>query len=153
MPESGRVLLLEPSEIIARTSFFANVDDNALSEIAAICQQRVFQKDKPIYKLGDPADEFFVLVDGTVRFSLGLGSMHTSAGEIIRCGDVFGWAALLEGRRSRVATAYCLTSSTVLAMSGTDLLRVMEQNPAVGYQLMKRLNTLISGNLIHFAAG
>lgn len=151
--ESSRAISLNPNDVVTRTSFFAGLDDETLTGFAECCESRVFYKDSAIYQLGDPADEFFILVDGMVRFSLGLGPMHATAGEIIRCGDVFGWAALVEGWRTRLATAYCLTSSSVLAMPAEDLLGIMERNPAVGYQLMKRLNTLITGNLIHFAAG
>lgn len=150
---NGRAVALSVEETVARTSFFSNLDGEELGAISEICQPRVFQNDSAIYQLGDPAEEFYILVDGMVRFSLGLGPMHTSAGEIIRHGDVFGWAALVEGRRTRLATAYCLTSSSVLAMPAQDLLRVMDRNHTVGYQLMKRLNSLITGNLIHFAAG
>ena len=40
--------------------------------------------------LGNPANDFYVLADGMVRFTLGLGKGATSAGEIIRRGQVFG---------------------------------------------------------------
>jgi len=151
--DRGRAVSLSPEEIVTKTSFFAGLDDGAQAEIAELCESRMFYKDSAIYQLGDPADEFYILIDGMVRFSLGLGPMHTSAGEIIRCGDVFGWAALVEGRRTRIATAYCLTSSSVLALPAEGLLRIMGRNHTVGYELMRRLNTLITGNLIHFAAG
>jgi toluene monooxygenase system ferredoxin subunit len=88
-----------------------------------------------------------------VRFTLGVGGRETSAGEIIRPGDVFGWAALVEGTQRRIATAYCLTPCEVLALPGSRLLRLMEEDHSLGYCLMKQLAILLTRELKTFAAG
>ena len=142
-----------PLEVIAQTAFFAALNKQQLAQIAPLCQPQSFAKGTPVYRLGEPTDAFYVLVDGVVRFSLGIDGAHASAGEIIRCGDVFGWAALIEGATTRLATAHCITDCNVLAMNGKQLLHLMEADNTMGYRLMKKLNALISGNLNHFVAG
>ena len=91
------------------------------------------------------------LTDG--RFTLGLGKRETSAGEIIRRGDVFGWAPLVEGHAKRIATAYCLTACEVFAIDGAALMELMESDFAIGYALMKKLAVLLTSELVAFAAG
>lgn len=147
------ILPTQPRDIIAQTGFFSPLEPEQLEKVASLCGRRSIPKGSPVYLLGDPADDFFVLVDGVVRFSLRFGHAQASAGEIIRCGDVFGWAALIEGTVSRIATAHCLTPCTVLSIDGGALLSLMESDNVLGYRLMKRLNALISGNLKHFVAG
>lgn len=142
-----------PHEVVGETAFFATLDKQQLARVAQLCQTQSFAKGTPVYRLGEPTNAFYILVDGAVRFSLGLDRAHASAGEIIRCGDVFGWAALIEGAPTRLATAHCITDCIVMAMNGKQLLHLMEADNTMGYRLMKKLNALISGNLNHFVAG
>src|SRR6185369_7809010 len=79
--------------------------------------------------------------------------MMSSAGDIIRRGDVFGWAPLVEGHARRIATAYCLTACAVVAIDGAALNRLMEGDPGLGYALMKKLAVLLTSELVAFAAG
>jgi toluene monooxygenase system ferredoxin subunit len=114
---------------------------------------RSFPGDTRIYTVGDAVDDFYVLADGMVRFTLGLGKRDTSAGEIIRRGEVFGWAPLVEGHARRIATAYCLTPCEVIAIDGAALNELMEGDSALGYALMKKLAVLLTSELVAFAAG
>lgn len=149
----GATPLTDPRDVLTRTGFFSPLSAGQLDQVATLCMQRAFSKGTTIYRIGESPDEFFVLVDGVVRFSLCLGHANTSAGEIISRGDVFGWASLIEGARVRLATAHCLTPCRVFSLRGADLLGLMEQDKELGYALMKNLNALISGNLSHFVAG
>ena len=103
--------------------------------------------------MGDAVDDFYVLADGMVRFTLGLGKRDTAAGDIIRRGDVFGWAPLVEGQPRRIATAYCLTTCAVVAIDGAGLMALMESEASLGYALMKKLAVLLTSELVAFAAG
>jgi toluene monooxygenase system ferredoxin subunit len=149
---AGKLTLAE-SGVLARARFFSGLTRPQLERVSALATLRAFPKDTRIYVLGDPVDYFYVLADGMVRFTLGLGKRETSAGEIIRRGDVFGWAALIEGHTHRIATAYCLTACEVLAMNGADLRALMDAEPTLGYPLMKQLAALLTSELVAFAAG
>lgn len=139
--------------ILSQTGFFSRLTGPQLQRIATHCELQEFAGGTPVYSLGDPAVSFYVLVEGMVRFTLSLGSRQASAGQIIRRGEVFGWAALVETARRRIATASCITACTVLALDGEHLLEVMAEDHSVGYHVMKELNSLITGNMIAFAAG
>ncbi len=60
------------------------------------------------------------------------------AGFSLRTGEVSGWAALLEDQPQRIATATCLEKSTVLLINGTNVLKLLESDPASGYLVMRR---------------
>ena len=145
-PASGLALLRQ-------ARFFAGLAPAQLERVAALARVERFAQDTRIYVLGDPADDFYVLASGMVRFTLGLGKRETSAGEIIRRGDVFGWAALVAGAQKRIATAFCLTSCEVIALNGNDLLALMDSDHSLGYAIMKQLSVLLTGELTSFAAG
>jgi CRP-like cAMP-binding protein len=141
------------SEVLAQARFFSGLTTVQRGAVSAIARVERFPQDTRIYNLGDDAGDFFVLADGMVRFTLGLGKRETSAGEIIRRGDVFGWAALIESAQKRIATAFCLTACEVIALDGNELIALMESDNSLGYTVMKQLSVLLTSELTSFAAG
>jgi len=139
--------------VLAEARFFSGLTKTQLARVAALGQLRAFPQDTRIYTIGDAVDDFYVLADGMVRFTLGLGKRETSAGDIIRRGEVFGWAPLVEGQPRRIATAYCLTPCEVVALDGGALMSLMEGDASIGYALMKKLAVLLTSELVAFAAG
>ena len=140
-------------EVLEQARFFSGLTKGQLERVATLGRSRSFPQDTRIYTVGDAVDDFYVLADGMVRFTLGLGKRETSAGDIIRRGDVFGWAPLVEGHARRIATAYCLTPCEVIAIDGGALNALMESEAALGYALMKKLAVLLTSELVAFAAG
>lgn len=138
---------------LARASFFSNLTKQQLELIDSICHVQQFPASGQIYRLGEYAQYLYVLVEGTVRFSLTLGNRHAPAGEIIGCGEVFGWAALIENAQRRIAGAACITPCVSVAIDGNELLELMEENNSIGYQIMKQLSMLITGNMTACVAG
>jgi CRP-like cAMP-binding protein len=147
------VVHLPVSSLLAQARFFSGLSKAQLERVAGLGRMRSFPKDTRIYAVGDAVDDFYVLAEGTVRFTLGLGKRDTSAGDIIRRGEVFGWAPLVEGHERRIATAYCLTPCEVVAIDGAALNRLMESDHALGYALLKKLAVLLTSELVAFAAG
>lgn len=153
-PSSNSLLAKEkPVEILGQARFFAGLSETQLARIAGLARTRSFPQDTRIYTVGDAVDHFYVLADGMVRFTLGLGKRDTAAGDIIRRGDVFGWAPLVEGHTRRIATAYCLTACSVVAIDGAELIALMEADLGLGYAIMKKLAVLLTSELVAFAAG
>ena len=140
-------------EIVAATGFFAELTPAQRERVAALGRIETYRQDGQIYDIGDAATDFYVLVDGMVRFSIGLGSRRAAAGQVLRRGEVFGWAALVEQAPKRIASASCISPCSMLAINGDQLLLLMEADHSLGYRLMKQLNALITGNLTAFASG
>src|SRR5947208_17008391 len=140
-------------ELLAQAPFFSGLSNTQVERLAVLGHVRAYPQDTRIYTVGEAVDDFYVLADGMVRFTLGLGKRETSAGEIIRRGEVFGWAPLVEGHAQRIATAYCLTACEVVAIDGAALVALMSGDVALGYALMKKLAVLLTSELVAFAAG
>ena len=141
------------ADLLAEAPFFSGLSVARRTRVAALGRVERYPQDSQIYVLGDPADDFYVLADGMVRFTLGLGSRATSAGEIIRRGQVFGWAALVESTRTRIATAFCLTPCEVIAIDGKKLTALMDADHSLGFAIAKQLTALVTSELTSFAAG
>jgi CRP-like cAMP-binding protein len=145
--------LQAPERALLGLGFFGRLAPAVLERLAGIGRVVDFPQDTRIYTIGDTVDDFYVLAEGAVRFTLGLGKRETAAGDIIRRGEVFGWAAVVEGYSRRIATAYCITACEVVALDGPGLRAFMDDDPLAGYLIMKQLAVLLTSELTAFAAG
>jgi len=141
------------TELLARAAFFRRMTPEQRQTIASLATLRTLPAGETIYKVGDSAQHFYVLVDGMVRFGLTMGQRQVTAGDIIRRGEVFGWAALIEGAQQRIATASCITASTALVIDGRALMQRMSRDHSLGYAVMKEVSLLVTSTLTAYAAG
>ena len=142
-----------PAAVLAQTEFFRGLTQHQIDQVAGVCEMQQFESGHQVYRIGEQAKAVYVLVDGTVRMAIGFGGRNANAGDIVRRGDVFGWAALTPSCNQRIATASCLSPCDILVVDGLGLLNLMEQDHTLGYRLMTQLTRLITGTLTAFAGG
>lgn len=145
--------LHDAAAILSETSFFRTLTPPQVQAVAALARFHDFNEGEQVYRIGQPAELVYVLFSGTVRLAVGLGERNARAGDILRRGDLFGWAALTPNCNQRIATASCLTACRLLVIDGAALVQLMESDHSLGYRLMGSLNDLISGTLTAFAGG
>ena len=123
---------------------FNGLAAGTIDALTALARRESYGPGEVLYRPGDPADDFFVLDDGRVEFLVGRGDRTAPGGFMLKKGEVFGWAALLDGYPARIASARCLESSSVLRINGKAALRALEGDPAAGFVVMRRLAALIA---------
>ena len=142
-----------PCGLLSQTNFFGRLTPSQLDRVAALSKVLDCEAGQQVYRVGDPANDVYVLVHGMVRHAIGFGGRHASVGDILRRGELFGWAALTPPRNVRIASAGCLSPCRFLVIDGAGLIGLMEQDHTLGYRLMTQLNRLITGTLTSFAGG
>lgn len=143
----GDDLFVLQSSALKVSELFKEASDAVIAELDALARREVYESLSTLYDLGDPADDLYVLESGRVEFIIGRGDRTSPAGFMLRKGEVFGWAALLQSHPQRIAKAACLETSTLLRLKGEDVLRVLAAEPASGYLVMRQLSTLITKHL------
>lgn len=138
---------------LAKASFFSRFSDTQRARIVAIARPVSLPAGRQVYGVGDPARTFYILLEGTILFSLAVGNRQASAGQIIGNGEVFGWGALVESGKKRIANAVATSTCSALAIDGDELIALADADHSLGYALMRTLNTIITGTLTAFAAG
>ena len=121
---------------------FQMVPDNLMQEIAAICTQESYEAGEKIYDLGAVADDVFIVAYGSVRHTLSADTDASKHEKTMRSGDVFGWAAVLEGQSVRMAATASIERPWFLRINGKKLIKLFESDPAVGDVVMTRFATL-----------
>ena len=123
---------------------FTGIAESTLAALAALAKREEYSEGSVLYKPGDAAEDFFVLDSGRVEFQIGRDERTSPAGFMLKKGEVFGWAALLENQPHRIASARVLDKSALLRISGSQALNILESDPASGYVVMRRLSALIA---------
>jgi toluene monooxygenase system ferredoxin subunit len=119
---------------------FIGLAPATLEKLISLAKREKHAAGTVLYRKGDPADDFFVLDSGRVEFLIG----RDPAGFMLKKGEVFGWAALLESHPQRIASARVEEDATLLRINGRQALALLESDPGSGYVAMRRLAGLIA---------
>jgi toluene monooxygenase system ferredoxin subunit len=144
----GDSIYVASQSALSAAELLAGISAPTLQALTALAKAEQFEAGCAVYEVGDTADDFFILEAGRVEFLIGRDERVSPAGFMLRKGEVFGWAALLENQPRRIARATCLEPSQVLRINGKAALHVIENDPASGYLVMRRLSALIARYLV-----
>lgn len=140
-------------DTLKNTEFFGGVETTHLEKLANLCRGSSYKEGEIIFNEGDEAKEIYVLVDGRVALEMEIRPVPSrpsipTAVEVVTEGETIGWSALVEPYVYTLS-ARCITHCRVLAINGDMLRKVMADDVALGYELMRRLTKIISSRLTH----
>jgi toluene monooxygenase system ferredoxin subunit len=144
----GESIYVVAQSALSAAELFAGITEQTLKVMTELAKKEEFDAGRALYGVGDPVDDFFILESGRVEFLIGRDERVSPAGFMLRKGEVFGWAALLDNQPRRIARATCLERSQVLRINGKEALRVLAGDPASGYVVMRHLSSLIARYLV-----
>lgn len=110
--------------------FLDQLDERTQHELLAMGTERRLPMRSFIYYENEPATTVYVLLDGIVRLERHSGGGQTSLLDLMMPGELFGEAGVLEERR-RSSTAITVNRCMLVAIPGSDFLRMFEEVPAL----------------------
>lgn len=130
MPEDNIVKYLK------KIYLFAGLTDQELSEIAALCLERRYQKGRIIFVEGEPGDSIYFLKSGLIKVSKqdSDGREHTL--HYVNPGDVFAEVVLFDAG-GYPATAEVVEDSEVGLIRNSDMDRLLIKNPSLTLEMLK----------------
>ena len=116
--------------LLGRSSVFGALPKEQLDRLLAAGEERSFADTEPLCRAGEPGEELFLVVDGSVRILRG-GRELATFGE----GEVVGEVAVLDGR---VRSADVVADGPVraLAVPRAALREAIEAEPQVAWELL-----------------
>jgi CRP-like cAMP-binding protein len=110
-----------------------------------IAEKESYQNGEFLFREGDPASHFYILIKGRVKLTTGeTGQMvHT----VDRAGEAFGWSSLID-RDVYSASGECKQDTLLHKLDAKTLLKLVEEDPVNGLIFIKRLAGLIGKRLI-----
>jgi CRP-like cAMP-binding protein len=147
-PASTRVRHTSPPHLPARTSnpgamsvlrgnpIFKGLPEDVLAEVAALCENRRYERNQPVFKEGTPGAKVYGVIAGRLwisTISVEGREFHLNVAEP---GDIVGEIAFLDGGM-RTATARAAESTTCFEIERAPFFRLLERKPALGMHLLQ----------------
>jgi CRP-like cAMP-binding protein len=103
---------------------FAQLEPDALEELAARLRQRRYRRNEVVFHQGDPGDTLHVIAEGAMKIVLPSPEGEEAIIATLRRGDFFGELALLDGG-THSATVTAVEPSMTLALPRAAFLDVL----------------------------
>ena len=128
------------AESLAKLPIFAGLEQEALSAVARVAYVRQYERGECVFLEGErlPAT-FHVLVSGSLQIVKTSHAGKETAIRLIRPGELFAWAALLDTGLAP-ATARAMGPSQVLKLPQVELMQLLAAEPALALRLLATLS-------------
>lgn len=132
--------------LIANQPFFKGLSEPHLRLLAESAMITEFKAGQWIYQQGDPANRFYLILDGKVLIESEVKERGMLSIRTLGPGDDLAWAWLFPPYYMHFSA--CATEPTrAIFFYGTRLREQCETNHELGYQLMKRIAEVVVHNL------
>jgi CRP/FNR family transcriptional regulator, cyclic AMP receptor protein len=129
-------------ELLAEAKAFNGMSQEHLALIAGCAQNKVFQDGEYLMREGDPADSFHVVRLGRVALEIFVPQRGAVVLETVEDGDLVGWSWLTPPFRVHL-DARAVGSAHVVAFDAACLRGKADEDPVLGYELMRRFIPVI----------
>ena len=125
-------------ETLQTIPWFLDLKPQQIESLADISSIIHCKEGTAIFCEGDRVDNVYIIIPtrGVVRI--------TTAEPL----DIIGWSKLTPVVRQRTASTIAIKDSTLLALNGDALNRLCEDDPRLGYIIMRRIANVVASNLL-----
>jgi CRP-like cAMP-binding protein len=122
-------------ELLARVPVFSTLEREDLERIADLAVPRAFEPGQVVFREGDASDTCYIVRSGRARAVREHSGGRTITLATFGPGDIFGELALFEDER-RSATVEAIEPTSVVAVLGPDMRRLMIEHPGISARLV-----------------
>ena len=133
-------------DLLSRHAFFEGLKPEYLALIAGCAQNVHFAPGAYLLREGEKADRFFAIRGGSVAVETYVPSRGAVTLQTIGEGEILGWSWLFPPYVYQF-DARAREDVRATAFDGACLRGKCDADPALGYELMKRVARLVSGRL------
>jgi CRP/FNR family cyclic AMP-dependent transcriptional regulator len=130
---------------IKQSALFTGTSMDFVKKFMDICELSSHKKGEVLFRENDPADFFFILLNGHVKLSV--GEPQQVVYNAARNGEAFGWSSLIGGDVYS-ASAECLEPTKLLKTASVELSRILEADTENGIIFFKRLAASLGMRLL-----
>jgi signal transduction histidine kinase len=137
------------SRALEESCLFKDLSDRERDLIAPFCRKVVFEAGDVLFREGDPAENIYIVMRGTVAVEVGLlGRQRRRCATIalVRRGEPVGWSAAI-GSDKYMASAYAVEKTTAAAIDRKALRLLFVEAPTLGLPVMEKLAELARSRL------
>jgi len=133
-------------DLLENHPFFAGLSSSAVEVIAGCASNMHFAEGARIFGEGEPASLFYVIRHGRVALEMHSPVKGSLIIDTMDKGEVLGWSWLVSPYQYFFG-ARAMTPVSATALDGACLRGKCEADPELGYQLLKRVTTVMYDRL------
>ena len=147
--------------------FFSDISRERLSKIESFSFIQSYEKGRVVFHKNEPARYLYGIIEGGMELSILFKEevftkdikyeeyirTHVETFErpivieYVKDKNIFGWSALVEPEKM-TSTATCIEDSKIALIPASDLKKMFNKDPELGYIISSRINALIARRLI-----
>ena len=132
--------------LIDQTDLGRGMSWEFINEIYAVTTTESFSEGDFLFREGDHAKHFYILLEGHIRLSM--GKTRYVLYFVDRPGEAFGWSSIV-GREVYSASAECVLASKCFRIDKEAFDKVLERKTADGVIFFRRLAGILGERLIN----
>jgi CRP-like cAMP-binding protein len=133
---------------LSEFALFRNLPEELLNKVAALGEEVTYSEEDFIFREGDQADKLHFLLNGEVVLKVKLTSRPESitVSAVSQQYESFGWSGIVPPYHY-TASAVCTADCKVLTIPGEGFTKLLEENTAAGFIVMRRLTEIVASRL------
>ncbi|MDT8409443.1 MAG: cyclic nucleotide-binding domain-containing protein [Wenzhouxiangellaceae bacterium] len=133
-------------QALAEAPVFEGLSDERLELLASRAKEISVEEGTCLFRGGDPAKQFYLLIDGEISIEIPAVTGPTLKVQHLKPVRVLGWSWLMSPYRWTF-NARTESDCKLLEFDGEAVLADCEQDPAFGYQIVRRFSGLMAERL------
>jgi CRP-like cAMP-binding protein len=131
---------------LAAQDFFNGMNPDHLGFLADSAHQRQIGKEQVLFRSGEPANAFYLIVTGRISVEIAAISGPVLTIQTLTAEQLLGWSWIIPPYRWSFQ-ARAEERTDLLEFDGVRVRERCEQDPAFGYEMLKRFAALMSDRL------
>jgi CRP/FNR family transcriptional regulator, cyclic AMP receptor protein len=131
---------------VSEHPFLRGLNQEHLQALADCAMRLRFQTGDVIFREGDPANRFYLLIKGKVQLETERDEKRVPV-QIIGAGDVLGWSWLFPPYYTHF-DARAVEPTEAMFFYGTRLREMCEEEHEFGYEILKRIAAVVIQRLV-----
>ncbi|MEJ2588015.1 MAG: Crp/Fnr family transcriptional regulator [Deltaproteobacteria bacterium] len=135
-----------PIEDLRKIMVLDDLTRPMLESMRPMTQLNLFGEGHMVYRTGDPADYFYMLLKGKTILEVEASQDLMISLGAVKPGYSFGWSSLFPG--SEFSTyARCIEPCEMMSISGNAFLELLEKDHSIGYKFMNSVAAILKRRL------
>ena len=122
-------------EDLAKVKLFELLDEDELTELAAVIDSEMIDAGETLFNAGDVGESLYIVVSGEVELFIKDTTGQKIVLKVATEDDIFGEISMLDNR-PRSATAVALMDTELFALDRDDLLLLFQKKPDAGLNML-----------------
>ena len=131
---------------IAEQPFFQGLPEENIRVIAGYSKILRANGGDLLFQEGGHAGNFYIIIKGKVALETYAPGQGAITIQTVEGGEILGWSWLIAPYKYRFG-ARVITSTEMIVINGDELRMQCEQDPVLGYEMMKRMMHAITSRL------